>query len=95
MTENDGLSRPGDPDYTVQSPPPYVAMRSRQWLLVTYASGEQELYDEVSDPYELVNVASTVAPDVLSALTDQSRELTACAGALCRTADALAQPSAS
>ena len=95
LTENDGLSRPGDPDYTVQSPPPYVAMRSRQWLLVTYASGEQELYDEVSDPYELVNVASTVAPDVVSALTEQSRALTACAGASCRTADALAQPSAS
>ena len=92
ITENDGTSLPGDPDYTPQSPPKYVAMRSNQWLLVLYANGDRELYNEVGDPYELVNVVNTTDPSVVDALTAQAQALTACAGATCRVADAMPQP---
>ena len=92
ITENDGTSIPSDPDYTPQSPPKYVAMRSNQWLLVLYANGDRELYNEVSDPYELVNVVATTDPSVVDALTAQAQALTACAGATCRVADAMPQP---
>ena len=92
ITENDGTSLPGDPDYTPQSPPTYVAMRSNQWLLVLYANGERELYNEVSDPYELINVADTTAPAIVETLTTQAQALAACTGATCRVADAMPQP---
>ena len=92
LTENDGDSLPGDPDYSVQGPPKYVAMRSNQWLLVLYANGERELYDEVTDPYELNNVVDSTNPAIVEALTRQAQALAVCTGATCRDADAMPQP---
>jgi N-acetylglucosamine-6-sulfatase len=92
ITENDGTSLPDDPDFTPQSPPRYVAMRSNQWLLVLYANGERELYNEVSDPYELNNVVNSTDPTIVAQLTAQAQALAACSGATCRVADAMPQP---
>lgn len=92
ITENDGTSLPDDPDYTPQSPPKYVAMRSNQWLLVLYANGERELYNEVDDPYELNNIVDTADPSIVAQLTAQAQALAACSGATCRVADAMPQP---
>ena len=37
--------------------PAYCAVRNRHWIYVEYETGEQELYNLVSDPYELQNLA--------------------------------------
>jgi arylsulfatase A-like enzyme len=42
---------------TVQVPA-YCAVRNQQYLYVEYQTGEQELYDLKTDPYELTNLAS-------------------------------------
>jgi arylsulfatase A-like enzyme len=41
--------------------PPYCGVRSLGWLYVKYQTGEQELYDEVRDPFELSNLANDPA----------------------------------
>ncbi len=38
--------------------PPFCGARTKDWLYVRYATGEQELYDERSDPFELHNLAN-------------------------------------
>jgi N-acetylglucosamine-6-sulfatase len=38
--------------------PAYCAVRNQQYLYVEYETGEQELYDLKTDPYELTNLAS-------------------------------------
>lgn len=38
--------------------PTFCAVRTRAWKYVRYATDEEELYDLVSDPFELENVAS-------------------------------------
>ena len=37
--------------------PPYCGVRVSGWLYTRYATGEEELYDMTSDPYQLTNVA--------------------------------------
>jgi arylsulfatase A-like enzyme len=37
--------------------PSYCGWRTRRWMYVRYSSGEQELYDYATDPYELHNLA--------------------------------------
>jgi hypothetical protein len=37
--------------------PAYCGWRSQRWTFVHYATGEEELYDEVADPEELTNLA--------------------------------------
>ena len=39
-------------------PPTYCGVRSLDWMYVKYETGEEELYDERADPYELTNLAS-------------------------------------
>jgi N-acetylglucosamine-6-sulfatase len=38
--------------------PSYCGIRTTQWLFVRYATGEEELYDEVLDPFEMENVVA-------------------------------------
>lgn len=38
--------------------PEYYSIRTQEWKYTEYVTGEVELYDLVTDPYELVNVAS-------------------------------------
>jgi len=36
--------------------PPYCGVRSVDWLYIKYQTGEEQLYDEQADPYELHNL---------------------------------------
>jgi arylsulfatase A-like enzyme len=56
--------------------PTYCGVRSKGWMYVKYSTGEEELYDERSDPLELTNLVSEDLP-VLSAARTR-------AGTLCR-----------
>lgn len=57
-------------------PPSYCALRTADWKLVHYATGEEELYDLVADPFELDNVAGSASEAArLDALRDRLREL--------------------
>jgi arylsulfatase A-like enzyme len=38
--------------------PTYCGVRSLDWMYVKYGSGEEELYNETADPYELTNLAA-------------------------------------
>ncbi len=55
--------------------PPYWAVRTAEWLYVEYATGEKELYDLVSDPYELTNLVRD--PAYLSVRMDMRDRLAA------------------
>jgi hypothetical protein len=39
--------------------PTYCGVRVVDWMYARYRTGEEELYNEANDPYELENVAST------------------------------------
>ena len=43
------------------SRPPYCGVRGARWVYVQYATGEEELYDLQTDPYQLHNVAAVPA----------------------------------
>lgn len=60
--------------------PTYCAVRSRGWMYVRYADGEQELYDLSSDPAQLDNLASSA--ELSGRLRDLDRRLET----LCRPA---------
>ena len=92
ISESMGISRPGDPDYQTQAPPPFTALRTPQWLFVVYQNGERELYDRTIDPYELNNIATSAEPALIEALYAQMQALRACTGDSCRTADAQVLP---
>jgi len=67
--------------------PPYLALRTEQYLYVEYANGERELYDMQTDPYQLQNLAATADPALLATLDANLEQLRLCAGADCRTAE--------
>jgi len=89
LTENIGISQPGDPDYQVLAPHGFEALVTQQWLYIESGLGDVELYNRKADPYELVNVAGSTSPVILSQLRSQLDALKACAGETCRTADAM------
>jgi arylsulfatase A-like enzyme len=56
--------------------PTYCAVRTRTWIYVRYATGEEELYDLAVDPFELENLArAPAAREELEALRARLREL--------------------
>ncbi len=67
--------------------PPYLGLRTEQYLYVEYASGERELYDMRADPYQLQNLASTADPALLADLAAALDHLRVCAAATCRDAE--------
>jgi arylsulfatase A-like enzyme len=67
--------------------PPYLALRTEQYLYVEYANGERELYDMQTDPYQLQNLAATADPALLAELAANMHHLRLCAGADCRAAE--------
>jgi arylsulfatase A-like enzyme len=46
-------------------PPPYVGIRTRRYVYVAYANGWRELYDLGRDPWELRNVATDPAHELV------------------------------
>ena len=93
LSESMGRSTPGDPDYQVQAPPSFSALRTERWLFVVYRDGERELYDRLADPDEMNNIARAADPQIVAQLNSQLQALRACAGASCRSADAIVVPS--
>ena len=85
LVEHEGPTvLPGDPDYQVDdNPTKYVALRTATKLFVQYHSGEFELYDYSTDPYELVNLAPS-AGAALAPYQEALDALSRCKAATCR-----------
>ena len=69
------------------SVPVFSGLRTVDYKYVEYSTGERELYDLNSDPYELQNVAATSNPFLLSQLSSQLAQLRSCVGLGCQTAE--------
>ena len=71
--------------------PAFRGIRTKDYLYVEYATGERELYDLRTDPYELQNLSATVDPSLLRQLSSLLSELKNCAAESCRAAESAAQ----
>lgn len=67
--------------------PTFTAIRTRTSKYVEYDTGEKELYDLSSDPYELQSVHASADPALAESLASRLQTLTTCAGSLCRTTE--------
>jgi hypothetical protein len=66
--------------------PTYAAIRTPRWLYAEYVNGEQELYDLLRDPSELVSHHADFAYARIKAdLAQRLARLRACTGAICRS----------
>ncbi len=72
--------------------PEFQAVRARDFLYVEYSTGERELYDLRSDPYELQSLHATADPALLRRLAAYLAALRSCAAASCRAAEDAAPP---
>ena len=72
--------------YTLDKPN-YHAVRTSQYLYVEYKTGERELYDLSTDPYELTSLHASASSMLLSDLKARMDALKSCAGAECKTAE--------
>ena len=84
-------TKPAPRSILIESPPSEVprqvfsAVRTRQHLYASYQSGDQELYDLATDPYQLVSIHRDPAQAALVAeLSLRVEQLETCAGANCR-----------
>jgi len=65
------------------------AIRVDNWSYFEWSTGERELYDLASDPYQITNLASDPnKADVIRRLQPRLAALAACKGATCEDADA-------
>lgn len=64
--------------------PDYHALRTRDYLFVEYATGEIELYDLRTDPFQIKSLHNSVAPSLVKQLSDRLDALKKCAAAACR-----------
>jgi N-acetylglucosamine-6-sulfatase len=85
--------RPPPRSILIEAPPTdvprqaFTAVRTQQHLYAGYGSGDQELYDLVADPYQLVSLHRDPAQAALVAeLSLRLEQLETCAGISCRTA---------
>jgi arylsulfatase A-like enzyme len=68
--------------------PNYYAVRTSRYIYVEYpTTGEKELYDLKTDPYELRNIYESAPPTLLSDLQARLDALKSCAGAKCERAE--------
>jgi N-acetylglucosamine-6-sulfatase len=68
--------------------PNYDAVRTSRYNYVEYpTTGEKELYDLKTDPYELRNIYASAPPTLLSDLQTRLDALKSCAGAECKRAE--------
>jgi N-acetylglucosamine-6-sulfatase len=92
LSESLGIAGPGDPDFEISAPPNFTALRTKEWLYVESLSGEKELYNRITDPYELNNVIDSAAPDTVLGLQRQFNAMKECSGDTCRVADSMTLP---
>jgi arylsulfatase A-like enzyme len=77
-----------DPLEQIDNPaifPEYAGLRTAQYHYILYGSGESELYDLSTDPYELNNLQATVDPVLIDQFEACLRSMQACVGASCRS----------
>ncbi len=67
--------------------PAYRAVRTENYLYVSYANGEKELYDLDRDPYELRSYYPGAGEALKDRLRGRLSSLAGCAGAGCRSAE--------
>jgi arylsulfatase A-like enzyme len=67
--------------------PAYRAVRTPDYLYVELGTGEIELYDRRTDPYELRNLSSGTSPQLIESLSAWADQLSACSGSACRAAE--------
>ncbi|WP_084258840.1 sulfatase family protein [Microtetraspora malaysiensis] len=76
------------PPYAPYAAPTYSVLRTERYSYVEYGTGERQLYDLATDPYELRNVAATADPHQVDTFSARLALLRNCSGATCRIADA-------
>ncbi|MBI1352070.1 MAG: sulfatase-like hydrolase/transferase [Actinomycetales bacterium] len=93
LTESLSTPKKGDPDYEKTTIPKFHALRTHDWLYVSYGK-YASLYNLVTDPFEMNNVIKVTDPTTVANLRAQLQSLVKCAGPTCRIADMLPSPSA-
>jgi N-acetylglucosamine-6-sulfatase len=69
---------------TVDGPMTFTGLRTTRYKYVEYATGERELYDLQTDPYELDNLADDPAMDhIEQTLAQELAEVRDCSGSAC------------
>ncbi|MCG5216329.1 sulfatase family protein [Streptosporangium soli] len=81
------FSPPGLLTLSPATVPPYRGLRTERYTYVEYETGERQLYDLASDPFQLRNLAAEAPPELLSALQRSLQAMATCSGAGCRIAD--------
>ena len=71
----------------VSTIPGYRGIVTDQYKYVRYATGEEELYDLVADPFETQSLHDSADPALLADLRAKLSALASCSGDGCRTAD--------
>jgi arylsulfatase A-like enzyme len=61
-----------------------IAIRTRRWTYVAYDDGERELYDLVTDPHQLENLAMKADEELIKRLSTRLTRLKACEAESCR-----------
>lgn len=67
-------------------------VRTQRYVLTQYATGDMELYDTVSDPYELDNRICSAQASLRDTLRNRAMALATCRGATCRQLENAAVP---
>jgi len=63
---------------------PYSALRTQKYLYVDYATGERELYNLRTDPYELTSIHNSASHALIKELAKRLNALERCKGATCQ-----------
>ncbi|MGW0803534.1 sulfatase family protein [Nonomuraea sp. NPDC002799] len=83
------FTRPANRASAAQTPvPAYRALRTERHTYVRYETGETQLYDLNTDPYQLHNLVGSADPGLLRDLEERLQAMASCSGASCRIADA-------
>ncbi len=91
--EATGASGRRAPARRTRGTPELNGIRTQNAIYIEYVTGERELYDLVTDPFELQNLVRTVPANLLSQFAARLADLRRCAGAACRTAENAPVPS--
>lgn len=64
-----------------------IITTSPDYVYVQYSTGEKELYNMATDPYQLSNISKKVPSSLIAGLSSRTRALNSCSGSVCRTTD--------